>query len=221
MNKKIYLIVLLSLLSLVLVTGCFDGQVDIKMTGDGSADLSYAMVIDKRSYDPELLELFIEKLEENLFTVEMRDMDEIIIVNASVYLPRFRTVFDPTTVFGNEEGRIPLDFKRGWFYSRYKINIDYDLQKTLNFLEKELNLEDLDFNSMAFSIRLPNKPVKTNAHEVRDNERTHVWTINKQGNTLVDLETKTANTINFIVAIGVPVLAIFALINNKDKENQK
>lgn len=219
MKKKTYLLVILLLLSLVFLSGCFDGQMDIKMSGDGSADLSYAMVIDKRTYDPLLLEMFLDKLEENLFTVESKDLGEIILVNASVYLPRFRTVFDPTVVLGNEAGKIPVDFTRGWFYSKYNIDIDYNLQDTLDFLKKELDLDQMNFGNIAFSLSLPSEAVSNNAHEVKDNEKTYVWNINKDAVTSVKLKSKTANTINFIVALGVPLLAAFALFNNKEKSN--
>ncbi len=220
MNKKKYLLISLLFFSLIFLTACVDGQVDIKMSGDGSADLSYAMVIDKRTYDPLLLEMFLDKLEENLFTVETRDLDEIILVNASVYLPRFRTIFDPTVTLGNEAGKIPVDFKRGWFYSAYDIDVTYDLQKTLDFLKEELDLDQLNFGNMAFSLRLPSPAVSNNADEIKDSEKTYVWNINKEGITSIKLKSKTLNTINFIVAIGVPLLAAFALFNNREKPNK-
>ncbi len=108
MSKKKMVFIFIILVGVLFSSGCVDGQVDIKVNGDGSGDLSYAMVIDKRNYDPELLEDYVKKLEENLFTVKQRDMGEIIIVNASVYLPKFRTIFDQATIIGYEEGSIPV-----------------------------------------------------------------------------------------------------------------
>ena len=57
-NKKVFFVLIL-LIGALITSGCVDGQVDIKVNGDGSGDLSYAMVIDKRTYDPELLEDYI------------------------------------------------------------------------------------------------------------------------------------------------------------------
>jgi hypothetical protein len=194
-----------------------DGQVDIKVNGDGSGDLSYVMVIDKRNYDPELLEEYIKKLEENLFTVKQRDMGEIIIVNASVYLPKFRTIFDPTSILGNEEGRIPVEFSKNWLSTEYVFDFEYDVDKVKEFIAQELSLDEVSFNTMSFSVRLPNEAEENNADEIDDSDNMYSWKINKSGMTKVYLETKTINKISMIVTIGIPILAGIALF--KERKN--
>ncbi len=217
MYKKKLIFIIILLVGVIFSSGCVDGQVDIKVNGDGSGDLSYAMVIDKRNYDPELLEEYIKKLEENLFTVKQRDMGEIIIVNASVYLPKFRTIFDPTTIMGNKDGRIPVEFSKNWLSTEYVFDFEYDADKVKEFLANELGRDDISFNSMSFSVRLPNEAGENNAHEIKDSEKMYTWEINKSGITKIYLETKTINKISMIVTIGIPILAGIAIF--KERKN--
>lgn len=218
-NKRMIFLCIL-LIGVLLISGCVDGQVDIKINGDGSGELSYAMVIDKRTYDPELFKGYIEKLEENLFTVEQKDMGEIILVKASVYLPRFRTIFDPTVVLGNEEGRIPVTFKKGWFFTRYEFDIDYDIEQAKDYLLKNLDLQELNFGKMDFSVRSSSASGENNADEIIKNEDMYKWNINKSGITKIHFETKTMNTINWIVSIGIPLFALIALFNERRKRKK-
>ncbi len=215
-NKKVFFVLIL-LIGALITSGCVDGQVDIKVNGDGSGDLSYAMVIDKRTYDPELLEDYIEKLEENLYTVEKRDLGEFIVVNASVYLPRFRTIFDPTAVMGNEDGRIPLEFSKNWLSTKYIFDFEYDIDIAKEFLSRELGLDEVKFNSMNFSLTLPNKAEENNADEIKDSEDIYTWKINQSGKTKIYLETRTINKISMIVTIGIPIFAAIALF--KERKN--
>ena len=217
MSKKKVIFILILLVGTLLSSGCVDGQVDIKVNGDGSGDLSYAMVIDKRNYDPELLDEYIKKLEENLFTVKQRDMGEIIIVNASVYLPKFRTIFDPTSILGNEEGRIPVEFSKNWLSTEYVFDFEYDVDKVKEFIAQELSLDEVSFNTMSFSVRLPNEAKENNADEIDNSDNMYSWKINKSGMTKVYLETKTINKISMIVTIGIPILAGIALF--KERKN--
>jgi hypothetical protein len=217
MSKKKVIFILILLVGALLSSGCVDGQVDIKVNGDGSGDLSYAMVIDKRNYDPELLEEYIKKLEENLFTVKQRDMGEIIIVNASVYLPKFRTIFDPTSILGNEEGKIPVEFSKNWLSTEYVFDFEYDVDKVKEFIAQELSLDEVSFNTMSFSVRLPNEAEENNADEIDNSDNMYSWKINKSGITRVYLETKTINKISMIVTIGIPILAGIALF--KERKN--
>jgi len=217
MSKKKMVFIFIILVGVLFSSGCVDGQVDIKVNGDGSGDLSYAMVIDKRNYDPELLEDYVKKLEENLFTVKQRDMGEIIIVNASVYLPKFRTIFDPATIIGYEEGRIPVEFSKNWLSTEYIFDFEYDVDKTKEFVAKQLGLDEVAFNSMSFSVRLPNEAGENNADEINEGEKMYTWKIEKSGVTKVSLETKTINKISMIVTIGIPILAGIALF--KERKN--
>lgn len=219
MYKKKWFFIFLLVSILLISSGCVDGQVDIKINGDGSGDLSYAMVIDKRTYDPEMLEDYIAILEENLFKVEQRDMGEIIIVNASVYLPRFRTIFDPTAVLGNEAGRIPVEFKKNWLVTSYLFDIDYDIDQAREFVEREFGVEDLRFNSMAFSVRLPNEAGENNSSEIKENEKMYTWKINNTGKTNIYLETSTINKISLMVTVGIPIFAGIAIY--KEMKNRK
>ena len=217
-NKKIILMCIL-IIGIFLSTGCVDGQVDVKVNGDGSGELSYALVIDKRTYDPEILKDYIEKLEENLFTIEQRDMGEIIIVNASVYLPRFRTIFDPSVVLGNEEGRIKVDFKKNWFATNYIFDLEYDIEKAKAYIIEYYDLPEANFNEMAFSVRLPNEAKESNSDAFKKVDNMYTWKINKTGTTKIFLETRTLNKLSIIITVGIPIFAGIALY--KDRKNKK
>ena len=217
-NKKIILMCIL-IIGIFLSTGCVDGQVDIKVNGDGSGEISYALVIDKRTYDPEILKDYIEKLEENLFTVEQRDMGEIIILNASAYLPRFRTIFDPSVVLGNEEGRIKVDFKKNWLATKYNFDLEYDIEKAKAYIIEYYDLPEAKFNNMAFSVRLPNEAGESNSDEFKKAENMYTWKINKTGTTKIFLETRTVNKLSIVITVGIPIFAGIALY--KDRKNKK
>ncbi len=209
------------IIGVFLSTGCVDGQVDIKVNGDGSGELSYALIIDKRTYDPEILEDYIEKLEENLFTVEQRDMGEIIIINAKVYLPRFRTIFDPTAILGNEEGKIKVDFKKSWLATKYNFDLEYDIEKAKDYIMEYYDLPEVNFNNMAFSVRLPNEALEENSDEFKKTDNMYTWKINKNGTTKINLETRTLNKISIIISIGIPIFAAIALYKDSKKKKEK
>lgn len=218
-NKKFFLVCIV-LLGVLFTTGCVDGQVDIKINGDGSGDLSYAMIIDKSSYDPEILQDYIEKLEDNLFVIEQRDMGEIIIINASVYLPKFRTIFDPTVVLENEAGRIPVEFKKNWLRTEYDFDFDYNIEQAQEVIMEYYDLPEASFNTMAFSVTLPSEALEHNSDEVKENENMYTWKINKEGTTKINLKTRTVNIISLIVTIGIPLFAGIAIYKDKKKSKK-
>ncbi len=48
---------------------------------------------------------------------------------------------------------------------------EYDADKVKEFLANELGRDDISFNSMSFSVRLPNEAGENNAHEIKDSEK--------------------------------------------------
>ncbi len=221
MKRKWIVATVLLLFVLAFSTGCIDGQVDVNIKGDGSAEITYGMIVDKRTYDPELFEDYLQKLEDSMFVVEKRDMGEIILVNASVYLPRFRTVFDPLIAYDEEVSRIPIDFDKTWLRTEYRFDFAYDMEKAKQFIKEELDLDEVFLDGMAFSVRLPNSGGESNADSIEDDEKTFFWALDLDGTTDIFLKTNTINQINLVVTIGVPILALVAYFNDRRKKKAR
>ena len=221
MNKqKKWILCMFLLLTAVLATGCMEGQVDVKINGDGSADLTYGMIVDKKTYDPQLLEEFLGRLEAGKFVVEQRDIGDFLLINARVYLPRFRTVFDPIFVYEEEMGRIPVGINRNWLTSEYTFDFTYDMLKTKAFLEETLGLEEAWSGRMRFSVTLPQEPEEHNADIVNLETKNYTWELDTQGTTPVFLSVRTYNVINILITVGVPVLGLIAFFNDRRKKRK-
>ncbi|MGN1311182.1 MAG: DUF3153 domain-containing protein [Clostridia bacterium] len=201
MKKRIGLIIMLIVI-LVALTGCVNVDYEVEVNKNGSGEISYIYGFSKETLNnlqvsaEDMVESMKEQAEENSYTVEAYENDEISGFKAKKHIEDLTKDFSLQEAFGEEyvkdKENNGIKIEEGLFVTKYSQNAEIDLT----------SMGDLSGNvKMTYKVKLPAKAKTNNATEVSKNSKELKW----------ELTAGEINKVEF-VAQGINVLAIIITV---------
>ena len=214
MLLKRQVVLLLSFLLLLLMTGCAKGDITLDLQKIGQADVSCRILMAPALVVP--LEQVKEDFRQDQFQVtDIREDDWTGFV-AERHFDKVRDVKDihlfqstkksvgtadkaPTSSPAEKKDaavQSEITTERGWFVDHYKIDATLHLDRQLPVKkaeEKQLITFLLSQIKLNFIVKLPVMPASSNAGEVRDDGKTLVWPISLTSATHIQAEATVVN----------------------------
>ena len=234
MLLKRKVVILLSFVLLLLMTGCAKGDITLDLQKIGQADVSCRILMAPALVVP--LEQVKEGFRQDQFQVtdvregdwtgfiaerhfdKVRDVKDIRLFQSSK--KPGETTENPSTTLpvGPKNGtpaiQSEIATERGWFVDRYKIDATLHLDRQLPVKrpeEKQLAAFLLSQIKLNFIVKLPVMPTSSNAGEVRDEGKTLVWPVSLTSATHIQAE---ANVVNWprVGGVGLVLAAVVAAL---------
>ena len=226
MKKTIGLIVTL-LIALLILTGCVNVNYEVKVNKDGSGEISYLYGFSKETLKSlqvsaeDMVKEMKEQAEENNYTTEYYEDDEMAGFKASKHLNDLSKEFSLKEAFGEEYVKEDENSNNG-------IIIKNNFLKTKISQNAEIDLTEMkDVASMVkmkYTVKLPVESNYNNATESSKNGKELTW--NLVGGEINKIE-YTAVGINVLPIILIIVLVVVAAVvcyllifRKKDKKEE-
>jgi len=213
-------VVMMSVLVAVLLSGCLESDLKVKLNADGSGVVTIEQRLDKSVIDQGMAteediemgtEEEIEELEAEGYKVTQETTDEHFVVTAT-------KSFD-------DINKLDLDTGDGESELEFKLEQDKGLTKTVNKLtvtsgEVTENVDDDILASgmtdmlggmidVTFTLELPAKPVEHNA--TSEDGNVLVWDLVKHGDETIEVEYEAGNKSTLMMA-GILVIAVLGTL---------
>lgn len=216
MKKRIGLIIMLIVILLAL-TGCVNVDYEVEVNKNGSGEISYIYGFSKETLNnlqvsaEDMVESMKEQAEENSYTVEAYENDEISGFKASKHIEDLTKDFSLQEAFGEEyvkdKENNGIKIEKGLFITKYSQNAEIDLT----------SMEDLSGNvKMTYKVKLPANVKINNSNAIEESKDIadlkkilKVREINKE--LKWELTAGEINKVEF-VAQGINVLAIIITV---------
>lgn len=215
MKKIKYLI---SVLLIVLLTGCTNYDMSMNINKNKSMDLSISIMSSSKSELDSYIDNLKSKYQDNGFTILEFTSDNNYGIRISKHYDNIDNnsfaerseEFDLLYLYDNEfdsklETKI-FNVDKGFSNNRYAGNFFVDLTN------RNLDLSNV---KITFTVTLPKGSISNNANNVSEDGNTLVWNITNSGKTDIDFvfELNSYDTIYLIIAIIIAIFLVFAIIS--------
>lgn len=224
MKKTIGLISML-LIILVTLTGCVNVDYEVEVKQNGSGEISYIYGFSKETLEKlqvsaeDMVESMKEQAEENSYTVEAYENDEISGFKASKHIEDLTKDFSLQEAFGEEYIKDTenngIKIEKSLFTVKYSQNADIDLTSMAELGESV---------KMTYKVKLPTKAKTNNATESKGKELT--WNLTAGEVNKIEFTATGVNLVSLIIVIlsivlvvGGALAVVFTL--NKKKGTKK
>lgn len=239
-HRLIYTILLLFIV--ITLSGCIDAKFHLTVNKDGSGDFSYQMLMDptllaftadyNNGTDDDALTEMINDAKESGFTITNLNENGKVGFKADKHINNLQEELKGGELFGQEnmdssikpgEGLI---VDEGFFKTRYKFKMDFDMSDMLNNDLGEFDEIDNIAQSMiksmnfSFALTLPVSALTHNAGKTEDDGKTLVWTLLPGQKNEIEMTAEVWNVKNIALLIALIILfAILAIMVAKRKKS--
>lgn len=245
-KKNAVLLVIMSLLLMVFLSGCIDANFHVTVNKDGSGDLDYKLMVDSSflslasqngSAD---LQSMIDNAQKSGFTVKKLIDGSKQGFDAQKHVANLNTVIKSGDPFGigpnsgSLKGMVPgkgLTINKSFFKTTYNLNNDLDMSAMNNSMPTDPQsraIAQAVENQMkfTFALTLPVAPTSSNASSTQDNGRTLVWDLAPGQHNQVTMQAQVINYANVgLLIAGIVILLALILViiirvkHNSNKDN--
>ena len=212
MKKTIGLISML-LIILVTLTGCVNVDYEVEVNKNGSGEISYIYGFSKETLNnlkvsaEDMVESMKEQAEENSYTVEAYENDEISGFKASKHIEDLTNDFSLQEAFGEEyvkdKENNGIKIEKGLFVTKYSQNAEIDLT----------SMGDLSGNvKMTYKVKLPAKAKTNNATEISNNSKELKWELTAGEINKVEFVAQGINVLAIIITVIIIVVLVTGII---------
>lgn len=233
--KRLILWPVLLLIPILFITGCFNGQVHIKINQNGTADIEYKMGFDESIsglVGNEPLAKWKKEAEIEGYKVEDYQEGSTVGVKAFKHcksIKELQQLLSSSKVTGlgeNKSETVNFRIEPGFLEDTYHFEALVDLtQMKMNDGELGLNLAILARINFKYILTLPVKPVSSNAGTVSDDGRTLEWIVVPGQKNIIRAEARIINIrhlasliIGSLLVIGF--LLLLCLLKTKNNQKQ-
>ncbi|WP_409275828.1 LppM family (lipo)protein [Neobacillus sp. SCS-31] len=219
MKNKIFL----SILLILLLSGCVKMDNTLIINKDGSSDFTMIYGIDSQLYSsemgaPESMDEFKSDAEKSGFKVVTYKDKEFTGLKISKHFESYKDI----KFVNNSESKMnfKVNEQKGFFKNKYAVEAVYDLRGMSDemgdgsegFDEQILN-SILGKMDLKFTLKLPVKSGDNNASNVSDEGKTLTWDLLPDKNNELKVQFEKVNTLNIVLlAVGIVVALISTLI---------
>ena len=119
MNQRVRWMLLIVLMAMcIILSGCFQGEMKVKIHENGSADVEYKMLTIPAAEKAVLGE--VNRFNEMGFQVQRITEDESIGFKGTKSISAVEAL-NQYPIFSGVDGKPGIDVSRGWFYDNYEI----------------------------------------------------------------------------------------------------
>ena len=228
MKKTIGLIIILVIM-LIILTGCAEVNYEVEINKDGTGKISCSYEISKEDLGDKAALLqaaatsMKEKVEENGYTVEMYEDDQVSGFKGS------KTLNDITTEYSIEEVfEVYENFGEKYVEDTEEngIKIEKTLFKTIYSQKAEVDLTEIGTEiNMEYKMKLPATVKTNNANNVSEDGKTLTWEIKTGEVNNIEFVAEQINILPIIIivaaVVGTIVIVVTVIIILKKKHATK
>ena len=219
MKKRIGLIIMLIVI-LVALTGCVNVDYEVEVNKNGSGEISYIYGFSKETLNnlqvsaEDMVESMKEQAEENSYTVETYENDEISGFKARKHIEDLTKDFSLQEAFGEEYVKDTenngIKVEKTFLVTKYSQNAKIDLTSTD---ETQGSIE------MTYKVKLPAKVKTSNASAVSENEKELTWYLKPGEINEVEFVAEQINILPVVIMVFaicvVAAILVFIILKKK------
>ena len=221
MNQRVRWMLLIVLMAMcIILSGCFQGEMKVKIHENGSADVEYKMLTIPAAEKAVLGE--VNRFNEMGFQVQRITEDESIGFKGTKSISAVEAL-NQYPIFSGVDGKPGIDVSRGWFYDNYEINILTNMKKVSPALFENMKQPDSPIWS-SFSMKIlmsfPSQPSSNNATNLHDEGKTLEWVLNFTKDNQLKAQAKFWHIEHVVITLVLPLFVAGFLFSKRKKADQ-
>ena len=221
MNQRVRWMLLIVLMAMcIILSGCFQGEMKVKIHENGSADVEYKMLTIPAAEKAVLGE--VNRFNEMGFQVQRITEDESIGFKGTKSISAVEAL-NQYPIFSGVDGKPGIDVSRGWFYDDYEINILTNMKKVSPALfenMKEPNNPIWSHFSMKIVMSFPSQPGSNNATNLHNEGKTLEWVLNFTQDNHLKANAKFWHVEHIVITLVLPLFVAGFLFSKRKKADQ-